>query len=439
MFLNRIRLHQTMRKLLLRVSLGLAVLVLGASNALAQTLYSIGDPTDEEQLFVELVNRAREDAVAEAERLAASDDEFILSAIAQFGVDLDLMIEQFTNDLERSLPPLAINSRLQDMAYLHSLDQFENVFQSHTSSNGDSIGDRATNVGYDWNLVAENTYSYSFSVEYGHAGFQIDWGDGEGGMQTPPGHRLNIHNAEYREIGVGVVEGYNESSTDEVGPMVVTQNFGRQFDDVPLLTGVVFDDTDGDGFYDLGEGVGGVEIRVAGNDYYAETANSGGYTIPLSAAQDGTYNVIVVGDGFSTETTVTVQNLENVKLDIIPSSLTQEEISEFVEGLFPNAVFVSEGWAFDEGFGLFFTESEPWLYHATMGWVYAQSAGSAAGVYLYSENLGWLWTASDTFPYLYHVESGSWLAYSATSDSTRWLYDFTLEQWVSWDSFVFDQ
>ena len=36
-------------------------------------LYSIGDPTEEEQLFVELINRAREDAGAEALRLANTE------------------------------------------------------------------------------------------------------------------------------------------------------------------------------------------------------------------------------------------------------------------------------------------------------------------------------------------------------------------------------
>ena len=34
-----------------------------------QTEYSIGDPTDEEQLLLELVNRSRSDAVAEVQRI----------------------------------------------------------------------------------------------------------------------------------------------------------------------------------------------------------------------------------------------------------------------------------------------------------------------------------------------------------------------------------
>ena len=62
----------------------------------AQTLYSIGDPTAEEQLILEFINRARADANAEAQRLANTTDEDVLNAIDFFGVDLDVMINQFS-------------------------------------------------------------------------------------------------------------------------------------------------------------------------------------------------------------------------------------------------------------------------------------------------------------------------------------------------------
>ncbi|MGB0371777.1 MAG: CAP domain-containing protein [Opitutales bacterium] len=426
------------RKILERLKLrGCALLgcvaVLMSAELGAQTLYSIGSPTDEEQLFVELVNRAREDADAEALRLANTTDTDILAAISQFEVDLDLMIDQF-GTLDSSLPPLALNSDLQDMAYGHALDQFENVFQSHTGSDGSTIATRADAAGYFWTLIGENTFSYAESVEYGHAGFQIDWGNGVGGMQDPPGHRLNIHSSEYREIGVGVVLGTNGTRPNEVGPIIVVQNFGTQFNAVPFLTGVVFDDADGDNFYDAGEGIGGVEIRVDGNDYYAVTAESGGYSIPLSSGQDGSYSVSVEGSDFSTSTTITVQNSENVKLDIIPSEI-QESVSTFVAGLFPQATPVSEGWDYDSAFGLFYTDSEPWIYHQSLEWVYAQSGDASGEMFLYSTEHGWFWTTSSAFPYLYHAESGAWYYYSTNDAGDRWLYDFAGGAWIAWDSF----
>ncbi|NBD38098.1 MAG: hypothetical protein GVY10_05980, partial [Verrucomicrobia bacterium] len=184
----------------------------------ASTLYSIGQPTPEEQLFVELINRARADAAAEAQRLKNTDDSDVLRAIDRFNVDLDEMVEQFAT-LEQTVPPLAINSQLTQMARLHSEDMFANVFQGHVSSSnppapfapGDTIDERATAVGYPWTRLRENVFAFSYSAWYGHAGFQIDWGDEEKdpdgvefGMQVPPGHRESIHSPNVREIGVGV-------------------------------------------------------------------------------------------------------------------------------------------------------------------------------------------------------------------------------------------
>ena len=84
---------------------------------------------------------------------------------------------------------------------------------------------RITATGYNYTVAGENIYAYANSVAYGHAGFEVDWGTGTGGMQTGRGHRVNIHSPNYREIGVGVVLGTNGS----VGPQLVTQDFGTRF------------------------------------------------------------------------------------------------------------------------------------------------------------------------------------------------------------------
>src|SRR4051794_30249049 len=44
------------------------------------TLYSIGQPTDEEQLYLEFLNRMRANPTAEGQRLAATTDSDVLSA-----------------------------------------------------------------------------------------------------------------------------------------------------------------------------------------------------------------------------------------------------------------------------------------------------------------------------------------------------------------------
>src|SRR6478672_1812665 len=60
------------------------------------TVYSIGDPTPEEQLYLEMINRARANPAAEAARLVSIQDPAILADYQAAGVDLNLMQEQFT-------------------------------------------------------------------------------------------------------------------------------------------------------------------------------------------------------------------------------------------------------------------------------------------------------------------------------------------------------
>lgn len=275
------------------------------------TPYSIGSPTDEEQLYLEYINRARANPPAEGLILATTTDPDVLAAYVQFGVDTNLMQSQF-NAIAAALP-VAMNAKLMTAARVHSQDMFANQYQGHTGTDGSSPGDRITAQGYNWYTSGENIYSYSESVFYGHAGFEVDWGPGTGGMQVPPGHRLNIHNSTFREVGIGVVDGTNGS----VGPQLVTQDFATSQSDTPLITGVVYYDLNGNGFYDAGEGIGGVTVQVPGSVYFAITANSGGYAVPVTT--NGNYAMTFSASGLTTQRVATVTGLANVKVNYVPA------------------------------------------------------------------------------------------------------------------------
>ena len=61
---------------------------------------------------------------------------------------------------------------------------------------------------------------------------------------------------------MGVVEGTNGG----VGPLLVTHAMATSSDyNQPFITGVAYFDTDGDGFYDEGEGIGGITVKVDGS------------------------------------------------------------------------------------------------------------------------------------------------------------------------------
>jgi len=304
-------------------------------DAFEKVPWSIGDPTSHEQQYLEYINRARADAFVEATRLRNEPDSGIQIAYQSFGIDGQDIVDQFqwyvnNGHMDRFAQPLSFQEQLLEAAQLHTLDLFQNQFQGHNSSGnppdpfepGFSTGQRATAVGYSWQNIAENVFSHSDSVAYGHAGFDVDWGNttnpaGTGynpafngqGMQNPAGHRRNIHNDDYKEIGIGVINGTNGS----VGPQLVTQDFGFS-GDVRYITGVVFDDLNDNNFYDIGEGRSGVRVDVDGSAFYAISSTSGGYSVPVPL--DGTYNVAFSGGGFPSFTTsTTVAGGRNVKVD----------------------------------------------------------------------------------------------------------------------------
>ncbi len=274
--------------------------------------YSIGDPSDEEQWYVELVNRSRANPQAEIERLLTGPDPDIQAALSFFEVDFALARSQFAT--LRPAPPLSIHPQLTAAARVHCVDMYENEFQGHVGTDGSSVGERVTRQGYRWNSIAENVFSYAKTVPHGHAGFDIDWGAGEGGMQTPPGHRNTIHNAGFREIGVGVILG----TKGPVGPQLVVQEFALKSGAAPFVTGVVYYDLNTNQAYDPGEGIGGVTVSVGGSTQTGVSARSGGYSVPV--AGNGTYTVTFDVPGLASVTRVAnVVGGENVKLDHVPA------------------------------------------------------------------------------------------------------------------------
>jgi hypothetical protein len=279
--------------------------------------YSIGDPTDEEQYYLELINRARSNPPAEGLRLSDASDHDVLAALTEYGVDRGMMVAEF--GALSPAPPLAFHAALLGAARLHSGDMFTNAFQEHASSDGRTLVDRLTAVGYGFANAGENVFSYAEHPFHGHAAFQIDWGHGVGGMQGPPrGHRQNIHEPAFREIGIGIVNGVNtQPGVVPVGPQLVTQDFGSRPDQEPMVTGVAYYDLNGNGFYDVGEGLGGIRVDVEGSEYHAVTGAAGGYAVPVP--NSGLHNVTFTGPDLPVDQRqVLVTNGQNLKVDYRP-------------------------------------------------------------------------------------------------------------------------
>ena len=204
-----------------------------SSRASADPLveYSIGNPSPEEQLIVELANRLRTDPVGEGKRLRYTDDPDLLAAYAARNVDMAMYETEMA--VLSPVPPLAVNAKLSAGASTHVLDMLNNAFQGHTGSDGSSAGDRITAQGYTWGRWSENVYAYALSPLHLHAGFVVDWGNGPGGMQDPRAHRNGLMDPNVREIGIARIVGSNGS----VGPEIVDQVLASQLQSSPVYYG----------------------------------------------------------------------------------------------------------------------------------------------------------------------------------------------------------
>jgi hypothetical protein len=176
---------------------------------------------------------------------------------------------------------------------------------------------RAIAAGYQPSAIGENVFLNATSVQQGHAAFDVDWGPGTGGMQTPPGHRDTIHNARFVEVGIGVVKGANTVNGNEAGPQVVTEDFGAPSTATTYITGVAYYDINGNNFYDLGEGLPGVRITVDGVSTFAVTTTSGGYSIPV--APNASHTVRFNANGYSEVVKTVGPSPNNIKVDFTPA------------------------------------------------------------------------------------------------------------------------
>ncbi|MEU9377855.1 sigma-70 family RNA polymerase sigma factor [Streptomyces sp. NPDC048255] len=105
--------------------------------------------------------------------------------------------------------PLKEDAQLRTAAQGHSDDMANRDFFSHTSPDGSDPGKRTTAAGYRWSTYGENIAKGQQTAQ----SVMDSW-------MKSPGHRANILNCSFKDIGVGIHQGQG-------GPWW-TQNFGAR-------------------------------------------------------------------------------------------------------------------------------------------------------------------------------------------------------------------
>jgi serralysin len=270
-------------------------------------------PTAQDQYMLELLNRARLDPQAEANRLLPGGN-------LNEGITTGPMITATAKQA------LAFNLNLFNAAQAHSQWQLANNIFSHTGASGTSSSTRITNAGYPsgsatgeniaWQGTTPGAADLTTFVRQEQDSLFVDAGIDN------RGHRTNMLNPNYREIGISAIAGPFTAGGTTYNSVMTTQDFGTDSTNSnAFLTGVVY--TDGvtnDDFYTVGEGLGNITITAVGNGqtFTGSSMTAGGYSLRLAA---GTYNVTFGGDfnndgiaDTSTTRSVTI-GTQNVKVD----------------------------------------------------------------------------------------------------------------------------
>jgi serralysin len=266
-------------------------------------------PTAQDQYMLELLNRARLNPQAEADRLLGGN-----------------LNEGLAAGTISTAPKQAVafNLNLFNAAQGHSQWQLANNTFSHTGANGSSSADRVTASGYTWKTTGENIAWKGTTGAVDLTSFVAEQEDGlfvDTGIANR-GHRTNMLNPNYREVGISAVTGKFTSGGTAYDSVMTTQDFGTDSKNSnALLTGVVYTDAvKNDDFYTVGEGLGNITIDAVGNGqtFTGTSLTAGGYSLSLAP---GTYSVSFRGDfnsdgivDTSAARSVTIGS-ENVKVD----------------------------------------------------------------------------------------------------------------------------
>jgi uncharacterized protein YkwD len=134
-----------------------------------------------------------------------------------------VLVIAITNQHRRNagLPPLAEDKQLSLAAMNKVQDMFNRQYFEHVSPDGHGPGYLAEQVGYSYVIVGENLAMGMFESD---ADLVQAW-------MNSPGHRANILNERYLEIGVAV--GIGEFNGERV--WLAVQEFGKPYSSCPAI------------------------------------------------------------------------------------------------------------------------------------------------------------------------------------------------------------
>ncbi|MBF0230907.1 MAG: CAP domain-containing protein [Desulfamplus sp.] len=260
------------------------------------------EPLAEEVYFIELINRARANPEAEAKRYNIALNE---------GVNSSSTISNTPKQ------PLAFNIDLYKAALAHSEDMLlQDYFSHYTYPNNASPQDRVVAQGYNYysgENIAINMSTGELEINQNTAAYhhEILFVDED---YPNRGHRVNMFSSSHSEVGVGLAHGDYKDWDNSV---VSTTNFGRG-EKSAYICGVIYNDKNGNQFYDVGEGVPHATLTIVETGQSVDAFSAGAYSLGLNSSGTFTVEAYLCEYNATTTKVVSIGN-DNVKVDFLLS------------------------------------------------------------------------------------------------------------------------
>ena len=228
--------------------------------------------------------------------------------------------------------PLAWSPLLIAGAQAHSQSMNQYDYFGHDDTSGADPSQRMTNEGYSWVSWGE-----SIAAGFATPADALDALITDGGVPSMD-HRQQLLALtplfqNQSQIGIGIV-------LNGTGPYqdYYTIDTAAPANPLPFLTGMVYNDANSNGQYDVGEGMAGVTIRVLGVGSTGTFA-SGGYEMQLNP---GTYTVVASGGGLPAAQIYQVSiGGQNSELDIVSGKTSgyQNTLVNWVQQTYQSYLF----------------------------------------------------------------------------------------------------
>ena len=270
----------------------------------------MADPTPQEILSWALINRARLDPAGEA---------------ADYGINVNEgPVRDFNGNVvtitAASKQPLAWNSSLFAVADQHSQDMLTQQQMYHNNQQTHEANLRDAGYSFSWwgeNVSQQPVYGAIDATQAIYLQHQSLFVDTYASWR---GHRYNMLNDNFQEIGIGQAIGTFNGTTSSL----ITQDFGRPATAGQFLTGIAYNDTDANAFYSVGEGRGGISVATSAGTVV--TASAGNYSRAIGA---GTQTITFSGGNLAAPVTVTANITagRNALIDLVDQSTVETSVS----------------------------------------------------------------------------------------------------------------